>query len=95
MTAASLDGRLGSSARRCATELVARELVHFVASDAHAPSLRAVGMSSAARALGDPALAAWLVRDVPAAIVAGEPLPERPPAPPASGWRGFLRRARR
>ena len=95
VNAATLDGRIGSSARACATKLVERELVHLLASDAHAPSIRAVGMSGAARVIGDATLAAWLVRDAPAAMLAGEPLPERPAVASSSGWRGLLRRARR
>jgi protein-tyrosine phosphatase len=80
VTAASLDGRLGRTSRRCALELVERGLAHLIASDAHAPSIRGVGMSAAAEAVGDRALARWLTVEVPRAIVAGEDLPRRPSA---------------
>ena len=46
--------------------------------DAHAPELRAIGMKSAARAIGDSALATWLTVAAPRAVVAGAPLPQRP-----------------
>lgn len=80
LTAASVDGRLGRSAKKCSETLIARELAHLIASDAHAPSVRAIGMSSAAAAVGDDALARWLTHDVPGAIVADEELPPRPRA---------------
>ncbi len=78
VTAASLDGRLGGASRGAAFRLLELGLAHLVASDAHAPDLRAVGMTGAARAVRDVDLARWLTVDVPAAIVADEPLPARP-----------------
>jgi protein-tyrosine phosphatase len=88
VTAGSLEGRLGPRSRRAAHELVERELVHLVASDAHAADVRAFGVLKGLEALGDPALARWLSRDVPAALLADEPVPERP----RRRRRGFLRR---
>jgi protein-tyrosine phosphatase len=78
VTSASLDGRLGRTARAAALALVEGGLAHVVASDAHAPDLRAVGMKAAMDALGDQALAAWLTFAVPRAIVTGAHLPQRP-----------------
>ncbi len=78
MTAASLDGRLGRSTRAAARELLDLGLVDLLASDAHSPDLRAVGLSAAAAEVGDPGLARHLTVDVPAAVAAGEPLPGRP-----------------
>lgn len=78
VTAASLDGRLGRRTKRCALELVRRGIVHLIASDAHAPSIRGVGMTAAAATIGDKKLARWLTVEVPAAIIADE---EVPPAP--------------
>ena len=63
-------------------------LVHLLASDAHAPAVRTIGMSAAARAVGDDATARWLTREVPAAIVEGAPLPVAPE--PRSRRRGRL-----
>ena len=78
LTAASLDGRLGRHPRATSLALLELRLAHLVASDAHAPSVRAVGMTSAREAVGDVALARWLTEDVPAAIVEGAELPGRP-----------------
>jgi protein-tyrosine phosphatase len=78
LTAGSLDGRLGGASRRAATKLLRLGLAHIVASDAHAPDVRAIGLTEAVKALGDRSLAEWLTEDVPAAIVAGRTLPERP-----------------
>jgi hypothetical protein len=49
-----------------------------IASDAHHPAVRAVGMSAAREAVGDEALGAWLTEAVPRALVAGEEPPPRP-----------------
>jgi protein-tyrosine phosphatase len=86
LTAASVDGRLGSRPEACARTLLDRGLAHLLASDAHAPSIRQVGLAAALETLGDATLAHWLVEDVPAALLAGEPLPQRP-APKRRGRR--------
>jgi len=88
VTAASLDGRLGGRVRSTGMRLVDSGLAHVIASDAHAPDVRSIGMSAAVDAVGDEALAAWLTRDVPAALLAGRPLPSRPD----TRRRGLLRR---
>jgi protein-tyrosine phosphatase len=89
LTAASLDGRLGPSPRKTGLHLLELGLAHLLASDAHAPTLRQIGMSGAARAVGDATLVNWLTEDVPAAIIRGEQIPPRPPRP----TRRFGRRA--
>lgn len=71
ITAASLDGRLGEPARECASALVDLGLAHVLASDAHGPDVRAVGLAAAVAALGDRETAQRLVLDNPAAILAG------------------------
>ena len=78
LTAASVDGRLGRASESTSRTLLDAELAHLIASDAHAPAIRAIGMSAAADAVGDEALARWLTNDVPAAVVAGAPPPPRP-----------------
>jgi len=78
VTAGSLAGALGSRARRTAFALLKRDLVHLVATDVHSPLFRAGGFAGALRALGDEELGRWLVEGVPAAIVAGTPLPPKP-----------------
>ena len=89
VTASSVDGRLGPQSRAAAFDLIERGLVHLLATDAHAPELRATGLSAAARKIGDESLAAWLTESVPAAIIAGVPLPNRPEH--GGGRRRFLR----
>jgi protein-tyrosine phosphatase len=78
VTAASLDGRLGSRARTCARKLLDAELVHMVGSDAHRAGIREVGLSGAREAIGAPELARWLTESVPQAIVDQTELPFRP-----------------
>ena len=79
LTAASVDGRLGRRPRSAAFDLLDRGLAHLIASDAHTPDVRGIGMRAAADALENEDLARWLTRDVPAAILASEPPPLRPP----------------
>jgi protein-tyrosine phosphatase len=78
LTAASLDGRLGRRTAGAARELLDSGLAHLIASDAHMPSIRSVGMTAAADAIGDRALAQWLTHDVPHALLASQSLPDRP-----------------
>jgi protein-tyrosine phosphatase len=85
LTAASLDGRLGRRARACAQRLLELELVHLLASDAHAPAVRSAGLAAARRAVRDDDLGAWLTEEVPAALVEGRRLPSRPAARPGGG----------
>jgi protein-tyrosine phosphatase len=74
VTAASLDGTLGRQVRRTCERLLELELVHVLASDAHAPATR-TGLSAAAASLRDEGLARYLTHDVAAAIIAGEEIP--------------------
>ena len=92
VTAASVDGRIGRRAFECARLLIREGLAHLLASDAHHASVREVGMSGAAKRLGDPALARWLAREVPAAILADAEIPPRPWSRPrpARRWLGRL-----
>jgi protein-tyrosine phosphatase len=82
LTAASIDGRFGRNARDCSFELLERGLAHLVASDAHAPDLRAIGMSDAVDAIGEEQLARWLTEAVPRAILDGTAAPPRPEGKP-------------
>ena len=86
VTAASVDGRLGRRPERCVRRLLDEHLVHLIASDAHAPSVRAIGLASAARAVGDARLGRWLTEDVPRAIVEGGTVPPRPPLGRPRRW---------
>ena len=78
LTAASVDGRLGRASASASSALLDAGLAHLIASDAHAPAIRAIGMSAAAEAVGDEALGRWLTHDVPAALLAGATPPPRP-----------------
>lgn len=91
VTAASVEGRIGRRTRECALRLIDGALAHMLASDAHHASVREVGMSAAVEVLGHGALARWLTRDVPAAILADAPIPPRPPGSRRrKGWLGKL-----
>jgi protein-tyrosine phosphatase len=91
VTAASLDGRLGSRARNCARKLLNAELVDMVGSDAHTAGLREVGLSDACDAVGDPRLARWLTEYMPGAIVGAADLPVRPMPKRRRGLMAYLR----
>jgi protein-tyrosine phosphatase len=93
LTAASVDGRLGRRPAECAQRLLDLGFAHVIASDAHAPFMREAGMSAARAAVGGGALGRWLTEDVPAALLAGQALPERPPkAQRQSWWRSLTSR---
>jgi protein-tyrosine phosphatase len=78
LTAASLNGCLGQTSQAAAFALLDRNLAHLVASDAHGPDVRRARLSTVASAVRDETLARWLTTDVPAAMLAGKPIPERP-----------------
>jgi protein-tyrosine phosphatase len=78
LTAASVDGRLGRGPARCARELIDRGLAHLIASDAHAPDVRAVGLGAAVASLRDEELAHWLTAAVPESILHDAETPSRP-----------------
>jgi protein-tyrosine phosphatase len=86
LTAASLDGRLGRATCAAASRLLERGYAHLIGSDAHAPSLREVGLSAAAAAVGNPELARWLTADVPRAILDDAPIGARPAARRRRRW---------
>ena len=87
LTAASVDGRLGRAPAAASRALLDARLAHLIASDAHAPAVRAIGMTAAAEAVADEPLARWLTHDVPAAVVAGTAPPPRPGPPQKSRLR--------
>jgi protein-tyrosine phosphatase len=86
VTAASVDGRLGREPQKAVRRLLDGGLVHLIASDAHAPSVRAIGLAAAAHAIGDERIARWLTVDVPRAIVEGRTVPPRPPGGRPRRW---------
>jgi protein-tyrosine phosphatase len=93
LTASSVTGRRGSRSRKAADQLLDAGLAHLVSSDAHRAPGPGSRLSDAAAALNDPALAHWLLHDVPAALVAGGPIPDRPNAKRRRlAWRSRLLR---
>jgi protein-tyrosine phosphatase len=96
ITAASLAGRLGKVARGMSIELLARQLVHDVSTDAHDTRHRAPRLCDAFE-LADaelPGLAEsrdWFTREAPAAILTGRPLPPPPALARPSRWRRLAR----
>jgi protein-tyrosine phosphatase len=89
VTAGSLVGRFGASVERFSHRIVARGLVHNVASDAHDCDGRAPGLAPELADAGLGAHAAWLTNEVPGAILAGTQIP-----PPPAAWPALRRRAR-
>jgi protein-tyrosine phosphatase len=95
VTAASIDGRLGRASRTAGFKLLELGLAHMLASDAHTAAVRGIGMSAAVEAIGDAFLARWLAYEVPAAILADEPLPDPPDRPRTAKRRWLVGRSRR
>jgi len=78
ITAGSLVGQFGGRVRRFALELVRDELVHNVDSDAHDAAGRPPGTAAAIHAAGLAPLDEWLTQAVPAAILDGKQITQRP-----------------
>jgi protein-tyrosine phosphatase len=78
ITAMSLTGEFGEGVQRCAQELLKHRLVHVIASDAHSadsrPPLLSRAVNEAAELTGSELFAMSLVSDIPAKILAGEPV---------------------
>jgi protein-tyrosine phosphatase len=97
LTAGSLVGRFGGEVRRFAMQLASDGLMYNVASDAHDLERRPPGMAEEIERAGLGALRGWLTEGVPAAMLAGDPIPAAPALPPPApkgrlaAWR--LRRA--
>lgn len=85
VTAGSLAGQFGENVRRFSAGLLEAGLVHNVASDAHdtdrrPPGIGAVPVATTTSPADQLELRAWLTVGVPAAVLAGEPIPPRPVA---------------
>ena len=98
VTAGALVGRFGSTVKRFALWMLAEDLVHNVASDAHDATRRPPGMREGLAAAdaelpGVAERAEWLTLSVPRAILDGGPIPEAPgPVPAPRRRRGLFRR---
>jgi protein-tyrosine phosphatase len=78
ITSGALTGRFGGTVREFAWRLLESGAVHVAASDAHGDHRPATIGEDLREAQIDPALATWLARDVPAALLAGDRVPARP-----------------
>ena len=83
VTAGALVGRFGEASRWFALELLRDGLAHSVDSDAHDAARRPPGLreglrAAAAQLAGLDRVVPWLAEAMPAAILAGDPLPDRP-----------------
>jgi protein-tyrosine phosphatase len=86
VTAASLLGKFGGTVRKIAVEMLARGIVHVLASDSHGHSSRSMDLTRALESVerdlpGISAHREYLTEAVPAAILSGGELPEPPPLP--------------
>lgn len=95
LTAMSLTGDFGPEAHACALTLVRRQLVHFVASDAHSARHRGAGLAAARKVVAGLVgedTAAQVFVDRPRAVIEGrpitlpEPIDDRKPEPFWSRW---------
>jgi protein-tyrosine phosphatase len=77
VTTGAFTGDFGPIAQRTALDMTERGLVHVLASDTHDTLHRPPDLTAADELLGTEQRE-WMAAAVPAAIVAGEPLPERP-----------------
>jgi protein-tyrosine phosphatase len=100
ITAGSLLGDFGEPVRRFTIRLLADGLAHVIASDAHDDVRRPPGVRDAFAIAesdlpGAGLLESWMSEEVPAAVLEGGPMPERPELPPAPGrrLRRLIRRA--
>ena len=84
VTSGSLTGEFGGVARSAAEAMLDKGLVHVLASDAHDPAHRSPDLHIAGSTVGEEQFE-WMTGAAPAAILAGEPLPPRPPLPRPRG----------
>jgi protein-tyrosine phosphatase len=88
LTATAFTGHFGSTVQRFAHRMAEEGLVHSVASDAHDDRRRAPGLREQLEEAGYAEHVDWWCQEVPAALLAGEPVPPGPP-PPARRRRRF------
>jgi protein-tyrosine phosphatase len=99
ITAASLRGRFGPLVRRFTVTLIEHQMAHIMATDAHAPHVRAPRIAEAVLELEKligPERTEHLIVKNPQAILAGEPIKTATPLPisrshssPLAKWRFF------
>jgi protein-tyrosine phosphatase len=92
VTAGSVTGRFGKRAHRSTQTMLKREMVHFIATDAHNLTTRPPVLSEAREAIArdcSPEVASALSEANPRAAIEGRPIPWRP-EPQAGAKRGWL-----
>jgi protein-tyrosine phosphatase len=92
ITAQSFLGLFGRRARDSAHELMKRGLVHFIASDAHDLTHRTTRLRESFEYIAGKfgsAAAERVFQQNPAAVVAGEPLPQPEPSPPKPWYKSW------
>lgn len=94
VTSGAIVGRFGPPARELGLKLLREGRAQVLATDAHSAGKRRPSLLPELEEAGLAELGAWLCQDVPAAVVAGAPLPPSPPLPaaPRGGLLGRLRR---
>lgn len=92
ITATSLSGAFGRTVAKLARTMVDEEVAHVIASDAHDARRRVPGLAGPLEEVGLGWLTEWACQELPHAMLAGDPLPDRPAAP-RGGRRGLLRRS--
>jgi protein-tyrosine phosphatase len=81
ITAGALVGGMGRDTGRFSAKLIDRGLAHVIASDVHRAEGSRGSLAQARQALADrglDAIGAWMTEAVPAALISGRPVPERP-----------------
>ena len=97
VTAASFTGRFGKQAQRISKSLLSRNMVHFIATDAHDTASRPPLLSEARRMIAEgqgEEVARALSEDNPRAVIEGRVLPWRPEVkkPQERKWYSLLHR---
>lgn len=94
VTAGALVGHFGKDVRNFALDMAGAGMIHNVASDAHDLQRRSPGAYDELERAGMGGLADWLTHEVPAAILNGGEIPQRPAvavAPAGKSWRKWGR----
>jgi protein-tyrosine phosphatase len=97
ITAMSVTGKFGESAKKMAEDWLEKDMVHFFASDAHNTDKRPLRLREAFQIVADRRgddVAAALFQDNPLAAFEGRPLPYAPEQPEVGPSKGPTRRKR-
>jgi protein-tyrosine phosphatase len=94
ITASSITGQFGRLVERVSRTMLDRDLIHIAASDAHNVGRRPPVLRDHLDDAGLDGIADWLTLDVPGAVLAGTPIPQRPVGASGGGRRGLFGRRR-